>query len=122
MALNFKDLAVKATSLSQIMEGRTKVSTNDMIDKYPDGFTINGFDYVANKKGEKYCVFTIEEDDTIFVNGATVIQRIFDEFVDSMGGDVDAASRELKRQGGLEVKFSWGQTKSGDQLVQVTVL
>ena len=119
---NFKELATKATSLSSIMEGRTKISTDELIETYPDGVKITGFDYIPNKKNEKYPVFTIEEDNEVFVNGGTVIKRIFDDFVGACDCDVDEASRELKRQGGLNVKFYWGETKAGDKLVKVEIL
>ena len=40
----FKDKALSATTVSKIMEGRTKISTDELITKYPEGVTILGFD------------------------------------------------------------------------------
>ena len=39
-----------------------------------------------------------------------------------MDGDVKAASDELRRQGGLQVKLSKGKTKAGDELTLVEVI
>lgn len=121
--IDFRTLAKKETSLSEVMTDRTKVTTDELIDKYPEGVTIVAFDYVQSKKSKgKYPVFNIEEDPTIFCNASTILTRIFDEFVAACDGDVDAASEELRRQGGLEVKLGHGTTKSGDELITVEVL
>lgn len=120
--MNFRDMAKKATTLSPLMQDRKSIKQGELIERFPDGVTITAFDYIHNKKGEKYPVFTIKEDETIFVNGGTVINSIFTEFVDAFEGDVDAASRELFREGGLNCKFYWGENKGGDKTVLVTVL
>lgn len=121
--VDFRTLAKKETSLSDVMTDRQKVTTDQLIETYPDGFNIIAFDYVQGKKSKnKYPAYNIEEDPTIFCNAGTVLTRIFDEFVAAMDGDVDAASEELRRQGGLTVKLAHGTTKSGDDLITVEVL
>lgn len=121
--MDFKALAKKQTTLSTIMADREKMSNDELIEKYPDGVTIMAFDYVTSKKTSKqYPVFNFAEDPSVFVNGGTVIDRVFAEFVKVCGGDVDAASQELKRQGGLKVKFGHGTTKNGDDLITVEIL
>lgn len=123
MAMDFRNLAKKQTTLSTIMADREKMSNDKLIATYPDGVTITGFDYVTSKKtGKQYPVFTIAEDAGVFVNGGTVIDRVFQEFVKVCDGDVDAASQELKRQGGLKVKFGHGTTKAGDELITVEII
>lgn len=121
--VDFRNLAKKETSLSDVMTDRTKVTSEELMEKYPDGFNIIAFDYVQSKKSKgKYPVFNIEDDPTIFCNAGTILTRIFDEFVNAMEGDVDAASEELRRQGGIMVKLGKGKTKAGDDLVTVEVL
>ena len=121
--MDFREIAKRQTTLSPVMVDREKVKTNDLIEKYPDGCTIIAFDYVHSKKSKgDYPVFNIAEDPTIFCNGATVLDRIFREFVKAEDGDVAAASDELRRQGGIKVKFGHGTTKSGDELVTVEIL
>lgn len=120
---NFKDLAKRQTTLSEVMLDREKVTTEELMEKYPDGVTIIAFDYITSRKSKgKYPVFNIEEDPTVFCNGGTIIDRIFKDFIDVCDGDVKAASDELRRQGGLAVKFGKGTTKTGDELTTVEVL
>lgn len=121
--MDFRDLAKRQTTLSDVMLNREKVKTTDLINDYPDGVTIIAFDYVTSKKSKTpYPVFNIAEDPTIFCNGSTILDRIFSSFVKQYDGDVKAASDELRRQGGLKVKLGHGTTKAGDELVTVEVL
>lgn len=120
---DFRSLAKRQTTLSEVMTDRNKISTDEVIEKYPDGITIIAFDYIQSKKSKgKYPVFNFIEDPTVFCNGGTVLDRIFTDFVNAMDGDVDAASNELRRQGGLQVKLSKGETKNGDDLTLVEVI
>lgn len=121
--VDFKALAQRQTTLSEVMIDREKVKTDDLIETYPEGVTITAFDYVMSKKTKnEYPVFNIAEDDKIFCNGGTVLDRIFTEYVKVCEGDVTRASNELKRQGGLKVKLSHGTTKDGQDLITVEVL
>lgn len=116
-------MAKRQTTLSEVMNDREKITTQEVIERYPDGITIVAFDYIQSKKSKgKYPVFNFSEDMTVFCNGGTVLDRIFTDFVNAMDGDVAAASNELRRQGGLQVKLSNGKTKAGDDLVMVEVI
>lgn len=120
---DFRNMAIRQTSLSEVMANRDKISTEDLIEKYQGDVLIVAFDYIQSKKSKgKYPVFNIGEDPTVFCNGGTVLDRIFTDFVNAMDGDVKAASDELRRQGGLHVKLSKGKTKAGDELTLVEVL
>ena len=120
---DFRNMAKRQTTLSEVMTDRDKISTDELIAKYPDGVTIVAFDYIQSKKSKgNYPVFNIAEDATVFCNAGTVLDRIFTDFVNSMDGDVKAASDELRRQGGLQVKLSKGETKAGDELTLVEVI
>lgn len=120
---DFRNMAKRQTTLSEVMTDRDKIKTEDIIEKYPDGITITAFDYIQSKKSKgKYPVFNFAEDPTVFCNGGTVLDRIFTDFVNAMDGDVKAASDELRRQGGLQVKLSKGETKNGDELTLVEVI
>lgn len=120
---DFRNLAKRQTTLSSVMVDREKVKTEDLIEKYPDGLTIVAFDYVTSKKSKgAYPVFNIAEDPTIFCNGGTVLDRIFKEFVEACEGDIETASDELRRQGGLKVILGKGTTRSGDELITVDVI
>lgn len=123
MAIDFRDLAKRQTTLSDIMVDRNKITTEEIIEKYPNGITITAFDYVMSKKTRKeYPIYTFMEDPKVFANGGTILDRIFSEFVKYCDGDVQQASSELRRQGGLKVKLYKGVTKAGDELTCVDVL
>lgn len=121
---DFRNMAKRQTTLSEVMTDRDKISTDELIAKYPDGVTIVAFDYIQSKKFSrgKYPVYNIAEDATVFCNGGAVLDRIFHDFVEAMDGDVKAASDELRRQGGLQVKLSKGETKKGDEVTLVEVI
>ena len=120
---DFRNMAKRQTTLSEVMTDRVKVSTEELIEKYPEGVLITAFDYIQSKKSKgKYPVFNIGQDPTVFCNGGTVLDRIFTDFVNAMDGDVKAASDELRRQGGIQVKLSKGETKAGDELTLVEVI
>lgn len=120
---DFRNMAKRLTTLSEVMIDRDKISTDKLIEKYPDGVTIVAFDYIQSKKSKgKYPVFNIAEDATVFCNGGTILDHIFRDFVNAMDGDVREASDELRRQGGLHVKLSKGKTKAGDDLTLVEVI
>lgn len=120
---DFRNMAKRQTTLSEVMTDRNKITTEEVIEKYPGGITIVAFDYIQSKKSKgKYPVFNYAEDPTVFCNGGTVLDRIFSDFVAAMDGDVKAASDELRRQGGLQVRLSKGETKSGDELTLVEVI
>ena len=56
--VDFRNLAKRETTLSDVMNDRKKISTREVIEKYPDGITINAFDYIQSKKSKnKYPVF-----------------------------------------------------------------
>ena len=120
--MDLRSIAKHATTQSQLMVDKDAYKQKDLIAEHPDGVTITAFDYIRNKKGERYPIFTIAEEPDKFVNGGTVINSIFSEFVEYYKGDVEAASRELAHEGGLKCKFYWGTNKSGDDTVLVEVL
>ena len=47
---NFKDLAKRQTTLSEVMLDREKVTTEELMEKYPGGVTIIAFDYITSRK------------------------------------------------------------------------
>ena len=114
MAINFKNIAQKATVLSDIMANRTKVDKKDGI------VTIVDFDIVHNPKGEAYAICAI--DDTHFINGGYVLTKIFIDIITEFEGDVDAAREEYRASEPLRVKLTRTKTKAGRDITNVEVL
>lgn len=122
----FVRIAQKETTLSELMEGRTKISMDDVIAKYPDGVTITEFDFIngTNKKGEAvmFPVLAFAENEKECFFGGAVINKICLAWVADNGGDVDGTSGELKAAGGVKMKFRKTTTKGGNNLVAVDVI
>ena len=122
----FSDIAKKATTLSPLMEGRTKISTDDIIVAYPNGVTLTEFDIVPgisqNGEPNSYPVFLFKEDPTKFYCGGTVLGNIAASWVEGTGGDIDGASAELKATGGVAVKLVKGKTRRGNSVTSVQIL
>lgn len=121
MSINFAAIAKKETTLSRVMEGREKVTTEHLIEKYPEGVTLTEFD-IINVNGDTFPVFAIAENPAICFFGGKVLTNIASEWAGACGGDIEAASNELKAMGGVKVKMSAGRTKKGNSLTTITVV
>lgn len=119
--INFRSLAVEATTLSHLMEGREKIATEDVITVYPNGITILEFDTV-NMGEDNYYICTFAEDTGKFLNTGAVLGKIFDKYVQAYNGSINDASDALKAYGGLKVKLGKGRTRGGNSITTVTIL
>lgn len=121
MSYNFKKTAQKTTSISPLMEGREKIKTRDIIEKFQDGITVNCFDLVQGSKGE-YPVLTFAEDETKFFNGGIIFQKIVKAWLDEYDGQLELCQHDLLESGGVKVRMELGTTKSGNNITKVTIL
>lgn len=122
---NFRQTAIDATSLSELMAGRTKIDTADVVAKYPDGITVTAVDMIEYEKDGKpveYPVFLFAENEKAFYAGGVVLKKIARAWVSSFNGDFNAMSAELAKQGGLKVKLSVGRSKNGNTITNVDIL
>lgn len=122
----FKSIAAKETTLSELMAGRTQMKTDDVIKKYPDGFTVIGFDIaeLPDEAGviKKFPVVIISEDDSIYFNGGTILNKICAEWAASYSDNIEAASEDLKQCGGVRMKLTAAKTKKGNNITRVDIL
>ncbi len=121
MANKFANIAKKQTTLSPIMENRTKLSTEELIKQYPNGVTVCEFDMIEIGD-ESFPVFTFAEDETRFVFGGTVLGNIVYAWVSDYDGDIEGASKALNAVGGVKMRFSKGRTKNGNNITLVDVV
>lgn len=119
--INFKQVAEQATTLSELMAGREKKTTDYMIKEFPNGFTILEFDMITIKEN-MFPVVTIAEDSNIFYYGGTVLSKICEGWVKLYEGDITQASEDLKKSGGIKIKLSYGKTKTNQNLTQITII
>lgn len=122
----FATLAKKATTLSPLMDGRDKMSTKDVIEQYPDGITVIGFDLITttdnNGNANTYPIIVFEEDAKKFIYGGKALNDICTLWVGHFEGDIDACSAALAAAGGVKIKLASGTTKQGRSFTSVEVI
>lgn len=126
MSNMFASMARKAVANSEIREGRERISTEEIIDKYPNGVTIIGFDVLTKRNGSEYTTFptfAFAEDDTLYFNGGTSLKKITDDWLSHFEGDIEAANAALKAAGGCKIKLLPSvRTGSGNNFTPVEVI
>lgn len=90
---SIKSIAVSMTTLSPLMEGRDKISTNDIKKYHPNGISINAIDRI-----DDYFVFTFVEDEKAFAYTGAVMNKIFEKVVKEFDGDLGAVNEELAKE------------------------
>ncbi len=119
---NFRDLARKATTLSELMENREKIQTGDVIKNFPDGITINAVDVIKTSDAT-YPVFTFVEDSHKFYCGGIVLSKIVDTWVHEYKGDLGTLNHDLAESGGVKVKLTETKTRDGkNNITEVEVI
>lgn len=120
--MDFRKVAQTVFSSSQLQAGRTQIETDDIIGKE---LTIIGFDFAeATVKNEKkvYPVIIFKELPDHYYNGGTLLMNLCKVWSDYFDGNVEAASEELERSGGVQVRFSTTRSQSGNTYTKVEVV
>lgn len=118
----FREIAAKTLSLSDLMAGREKMTTEDLIGKT---VTCVEFDFATiNDKGTEkiFPVLIFAEYPDKYYTGGTLLNKMCQAWVAEYDGDVSAASNALSDEGGVKIRFSSGKTKSGNNLTNIDVL
>lgn len=119
---NFRDLARKATTLSELMENRVKIQTSDVIKNFPDGITLNAVDMIKTSDAS-YPVFTFSEDSDRFYCGGIVLTKIVNTWLNEYNGDLEMLNHDLVECGGVKVKLTETKTRDGkNNITQVEVI
>lgn len=119
---NFRDLARKATTLSELMENREKIMTAEVIKNFPDGITLNAVDIIKTSDAT-YPVFTFSEDVHSFYCGGIVLSKIVDTWLDEYNGDLGLLNHDLAETGGVKVKLTEAKTRDGkNNITEVEVI
>lgn len=118
--INFKESASKATSISELHNGRTKVDTSDLVGKE---LTISDFDIAALDDGTVFGVFLFEGMDGFYYNGGLVLTKIVKEWAEACGGLEEARAEYAKEKDKVKIKLTEGKTKDKQKsLVSVELL
>jgi hypothetical protein len=127
--MDFKKIALDATTISELMNGRDKMDTEELIKKYPDGVTIDFIDNVnmsqEDGEAENVWVFVTEEQPDKFTFAGFVLAKIFNNILVEFEGDyaemIETYNSALKEDK-LRVKLERAKTKSKREITKVTVL
>lgn len=132
MANKFVKSAQETTSLSAIMVGRTKLETDEILGKE---LTIVNFDFAPkfDKEGhaivdestgevDTFGVVVFKEMEDKYYCVGTVFTKVCKVWLADFDGDLEEANSELRKSGGVRVRFTASKTKKGNNLTSVEVL
>lgn len=126
--MDFKKIALDATTMSELMNGRDKMDTEELIKKYPEGVTIDFIDNVNMQQEdgeENVWIFVTEEQPNKFTFAGFVLAKIFNNILAEFEGDyvetIKTYNSALKEDK-LRVKLERAKTKSKREITKVTVL
>ena len=127
--MDFKKIALDATTMSELMNGRDKMDTEELIKKYPDGVTIDFIDNVnmsqEDGEPENVWIFVTEEQPNKFTFAGFVLAKIFNNILSEFEGDyaemIETYNSALKEDK-LRVKLERAKTKTKREITKVTVL
>lgn len=126
--MDFKKIALDATTMSELMNGRDKMDTEELIKKYPNGVTIDFIDNVNMQQEdgeENVWIFVTEEQPDKFTFAGFVLAKIFNNILDEFECDyaemIETYNSALKEDK-LRVKLERAKTKSKREITKVTVL
>lgn len=126
--MDFKKIALDATTMSELINGRDKMDTEELIKKYPDGITIDFIDNVNMQQEdgeENVWIFVTEEQPNKFTFAGFVLAKIFNNILAEFEGDyaemIETYNSALKEDK-LRVKLERAKTKSKREITKVTVL
>ena len=127
--MDFKKIALDATTMSELMNGRDKMDTEELIKKYPDGVTIDFIDNVnmsqEDGEPENVWIFVTEEQPDKFTFGGFVLAKIFNNILAEFEGDYDEMLETYNsalKEDKLRVKLERAKTKTKREITKVTVL
>ena len=118
---NFRESAMNSTLLSTLQNNREKITTEDLIERFPDGITVNAFDF-ATVQDKTFAIVTFSEDDGMYYNGGTVLTKMCLAWAAGFDGDPESASIALGKSGGVKLKFASSKTKSNNNVTTITVV
>lgn len=126
--MDFRKIALDATTMSELMNGRDKMDTEELIKKYPNGVTIDFIDNVNMQQEdgeENVWIFVTEEQPDKFTFAGFVLAKIFNDILSKFEGDyaemIETYNSALKDDK-LRVKLERAKTKTKREITKVKVL
>lgn len=91
---NLRDIAKEQTTISELMVGRDKLDTENVIERE---LSISAVDIVTDSKGNTYSVMVFKEEPSAFYCGGLVLTDIIKAWVCEFG-DLDAVNTSLQSE------------------------
>ena len=120
---DFRKVAQSTLSLSELMAGREKLNTKDIVNK---DLTIVNFDLATTETEDgddsTFAVVLFEEFPDKYYNGGTVLTKLVTAWANLFNGDVDEAAAAFLETGGVKVRFKEGKTRRNREVITIEVL
>lgn len=119
----FRAIALETLTLTPLMAGKNQIKTEELSG---EEVTVTDFDFatITDEKGEEktFPVLLLDEYPDCYYNGGTLLMKLCMAWASAFGGDPEAASVALKKEGGVRLRFKEGKTKRGQNITTVEVL
>lgn len=119
---NFYAAAEEITAGSDLLRGREKLSTTQVIMKYPEGVTVIGFDLLTGKRGTPFAACIIKEDPGVYFNGGKTVTEIVSAWLRLYDGDLAKCNYDLSVKGGVKMRLIHTTTKDGRDYIRVQII
>lgn len=117
--MDFKKISLQATTFAQIMNGREKMDTETLCEKYKGKpITIDGIECCEIEE-ELVWVYTVREEPDYFMFAGFVLTKMFNSWLEACGGDFDELYAEY--DGSVSIYLQQGKTKNGRDITKVVV-
>lgn len=116
-----KNAARKATIYCELMEGREKIDTEDIIKYHEEGITIRDYENNIDTENGKGCCYIFDEEPSKFAFGGKVLKNMFDQLEAEYEGDIGEVKKDIAAEG-LKVQLKSEKTKKGLPVTTVKVL
>ena len=117
---NFSAKAKECVSGCPLMVNRTKMTTEEISNKYADGVTLVDFDIIVIN-GERVPVFVTAEEPNAYFYGGTALLNIVNEWLSDYDGDLTKCAEDFRNSDGLRVQLEYKKTRTGKNFVNVIV-
>lgn len=110
----------KSVTARGALSGKERLAMEELIRKYPEGVTVNGFYKLASQFGEDYFAFTFAEDESKYFSGTTALNEIGLKWLEACES-AESVNRELE-DSPLKLVMERVKTKQGKPFTKVTVV
>ena len=91
---------------------KIRIKMEDLMQKYPDGVSINWIDKLPNKAGGTFYAYSFDEDNSATFTAGTAMSDLVDEWIEK-AGSLEAVNKYLKKEGSEKFKFVKTRPQTG---------